>query len=96
MHVPPQGAAVITSLIDGVEPPADDAQVLAALRKAATRDPIYGASVLIGVDNAQGEPYRLVQCQGMRQADGVIRCLRALGFVETFVIGSPFHYTFRR
>lgn len=96
MDVPSQGAGVITSLIDGVEPPADDAQVLAALRKAAMRDPIYGASVLIAIDNAQGEPYRLIQCQGMRQADSVIRCLRSLGFAETFVIGSPFHYTFRR
>lgn len=87
---------MIISLIDGAERLADDAQVLAALRQAGARDPIYGASVLIAINNTQGDVYRLVQCQGMRQADSVIRCLRERGFVEAFVIGSPFHYTFRR
>lgn len=87
---------MIISLIDGAERPADDAQVLAALRHAGARDPIYGASVLIALDNAQGEIYRLVQCQGMRQAQRVTDCLRSLGFAERFAPGSAFHYTFRR
>lgn len=89
-------AQMIISLIDGTEPPADDAQLLAALRRAGARDPFYGASVLIAINNTQGDTYRLVQCQGMRQAESVTQCLRGLGFVETFVMGSPFHYTFRR
>lgn len=87
---------MIISLIDGAERPADDAQVLAALREAGARDPLYGASVLIAINNAQGDIYRLVQCQGMRQAERVTQCLRGLGFAETFTLGSPFHYTFRR
>ncbi len=87
---------MIISLIDGADRPADDAQVLAALRQAGARDPIYGASVLIAINNTQGDIYRLVQCQGMRQAERVLRCLRAFGFVEAFAIGSPFHYTFGR
>ena len=87
---------MIISLIDGTERPADDTQVLAALRRAGARDPFYGASVLIAINNAQGDTYRLVQCQGMRQAESITQCLRGLGFVETFAMGSPFHYTFRR
>lgn len=87
---------MLISLIDGTERPADDAQVLAALRQAGARDPIYGASVLIAIKNAQGDIYRLVQCQGMRQAERVTCCLRALGFAEMFALGSPFHYTFQR
>ncbi len=87
---------MIISLIDGAEQLADDAQVLAALRQAGARDPIYGASVLIAINNAQGDIYRLVQCQGMRQAERVTQCLRTLGFAEMFALGSPFHYTFRR
>jgi len=87
---------MIISLIDGAEQPADDAQVLAALRQAGARDPIYGASVLIAINNAQGDIYRLVQCQGMRQAKRVTQCLRTLGFAETYALGSQFHYTFGR
>jgi hypothetical protein len=89
-------APMIISLIDGAERLADDAQLLAALRQACTRDPIYGASVLIAINNTQGDTYRLIQCQGMRQAESVTQCLRVLGFAEIFEIGSPFHYTFRR
>lgn len=89
-------ASVIISLIDGAQRLPDDAHILASLRKDATRDPIFGAAVLIAVHNGQGEIYRLVQCHGMRQADSATQCLRALGFKETFVIGSPFHYTFMR
>lgn len=87
---------MIISLIDGAQCPPDDAQVLAALRQAAARDPIYGASVMIAINNAQGEIYRLVQCQGARQAARVTDCLRSLGYAELFSLGSPFHYTFRR
>lgn len=87
---------MMISLIDGAQRLADDGQILAALRRAATRDPIYGAAVLIAILNAQGEIYRLVQCHGMRQADSATQCLRSLGFEENFVLGSPFHYTFRR
>ncbi|MEO7938831.1 MAG: hypothetical protein ABIR55_09425 [Burkholderiaceae bacterium] len=87
---------MIISLIDGTERPADDPQILVALRRAGARDPIFGASVLIAINNAEGETYRLVQCQGMRQAESVTQCLRGMGFVQTFAMGSPFHYTFRR
>lgn len=87
---------MIISLIDGAQCPSDDALLLAALRRAAARDPIYGASVMIAINNTQGEIYRLVQCQGARQAARVIDCLRSLGFAELFSLDSPFHYTFRR
>lgn len=87
---------MIISLIDGVQGLPDDGLVLAELRRAAARNPIYGASVLIAIHNAQDEVCRLVQCQGARQAQRVTTCLRALGFVERFALGSPFHYTFRR
>ena len=87
---------MIISLIDGTERPYDDAQLLAALRRAGARDPIYGASVMIAINNAQGEVYRMVQCQGARQAGRVKACLRDMGFAELFSLGSPFHYTFRR
>lgn len=87
---------MMISLIEGAERPPDDAQVLAALRQAGARDPFYGASVLIAINNAQGDTYRLVQCQGKRQAERVTQCLRTLGFAEMFAFGSPFHYTFRR
>lgn len=87
---------MIISLIDGAALLPDDAFVLAQLRQAAARNPIYGASVLIAIHNAQDEVCRLVQCQGARQAQRVTTCLRALGFVERFAFGSPFHYTFRR
>lgn len=87
---------MIISLIDGAERPADDVLVLAALRQAGARDPIYGAAVLIAIGNAQGDIYRFVQCQGARQAERVKASLRALGFAERYALGSPFHYTFRR
>lgn len=87
---------MIISLIDGAERLCDDALVLAALRSAGARDPIYGASVLIAVSNAQGDVCRLVQCQGARQLQRVLACLRALGFAERYTLGSPFHYTFAR
>jgi hypothetical protein len=87
---------MIISAINGAQRPADDAQVQEALRRAGARDPIYGASVLIALNNAQGEIYSLVQCQGARQAQRVTECLRALGFAESYVLGSTFHYTFRR
>ncbi len=89
-------AAMIISLIDGAERLCDDALVLAALRRAGARDPIYGASVLIAISNAQGDVCRLVQCQGARQLRHVLACLRALGFAERFTLNSPFHYTFAR
>ena len=87
---------MIISPIEGVQRPPDDAQVQQALRRAGARDPIYGASVLIALNNAQGEIYSLVQCQGARQAGRVTACLRTLGFAESFTLGSTFHYTFRR
>jgi hypothetical protein len=87
---------MLISLIDGAERPSDDAQLLEALRQAGARDPIYGASVMIAINNAQGDIYRLVQCQGARQAGRITACLRARGFAELFSLGSPFHYTFRR
>ncbi len=87
---------MIISSIDGAQRPPDDARVQEALRRAGARDPIYGASVLIALNNAQGEIYSLVQCQGAQQAQRVTDCLRALGFAELFALGSPFHYTFRR
>ncbi len=87
---------MIISLIDGAERLVDDAQVLAALRRAGARDPFYGASVMIAINNAHGETCRMVLCQGAQQAGRVTACLRALGFAEMFCLGSPFHYTFRR
>lgn len=87
---------MIISLIDGAQCLSDDEQVTAALRRAGARDPIYGASVLIAIANHQGETCRIVLCQGMRQADRVIECLRSLGFAERFEMGSPFHFTFQR
>ena len=94
--MPDRYTSMIISLIDGTERPADDAQLLAALRRAGARDPIYGAAVTIAINNAQGEVYRMVQCQGARQAGRVTDCLRNMGFAELFSLGSPFHYTFRR
>ena len=87
---------MIVSLVDGAAPLPDDTFVLAQLRQAAARNPIYGPSVLIAIHNAQDEVCRIVQCQGARQAQRVTTCLHALGFVERFALGSPFHYTFRR
>ena len=87
---------MIISLIDGVERLPDDERVLAELRLAGARDPIYGASVMIAIHNGEDEVCRLVQCQGSRQAQRVTNCLRTLGFAERFALGSPFHYTFRR
>ena len=87
---------MIISLIDGAERLRDDALVLAALRLAGARDPIYGASVLIAITNAHGEICRLVQCQGARQTARVTACLKSLGFADIFTPGSAFHYTFRR
>lgn len=87
---------MIISLIDGAALLPDDAFVLAQLRLAAARNPFYGASVLIAIHNAQDEVCRLVQCQGARQTQRVTTCLRAMGFVQRFVLGSPFHYTFGR
>lgn len=87
---------MIISLIDGAECLSDDAQVVEALRRAGARDPIYGASVMIAIANSQGETCRIVLCQGMRQAERVIACLRGLGFAEQFQMGSPFHFTFQR
>ncbi len=87
---------MIISLVDGAELLPDDTLVLAELRRAGARDPIYGAAVMIAINNAQDEVCRLVQCQGMRQAQRVTDCLRALGFAERYAPGSSFHYTFRR
>ena len=87
---------MLTSLIDGAQCPADDGQLLVALRRAGARDPLFGASVLIAINNTHGDIYRLVQCQGRRQTERVTTCLRSLGFAEKFALGSPFHYTFRR
>lgn len=87
---------MIISLIEGVQPVADDTHVLAQLRRAGARDPVFGASVLIAVANGQGEIYRIVLCQGMRQTERVTTCLRAMGFTEQYEIGSSFHFTFRR
>lgn len=87
---------MIISSIDGAQRPPDDAKVQEALRRAGARDPIYGACVLIALNNAQDEVYSLVQCQGARQARRVMDCLRGLGFAELFALGSAFHHTFRR
>ena len=87
---------MLISLIDGVECLPDDGLVLAELRRAGARDPIYGASVMIAINNAQDEVCLMVPCQGSRQAQRVTNCLRALGFAERFALGSPFHYTFGR
>ncbi len=87
---------MLISLIDGAERLPDDAQVLAALRRAGARNPIFGASVMIAIGNTHGDIYRLVQCQGARQTDRVTACLRAMGFAEQFAFGSLFHYTFWR
>lgn len=87
---------MIISLIEGAECLSDDVQLLAELRRAGARDPIYGAAVMIAISNTQGDIYRFVQCCGARQAERVKASLRAMGFAERFALGSPFHYTFRR
>ncbi len=87
---------MMISRIDGAEMLPDDAFVLAQLRRVAARNPIYGAAVLIAIHNAHDEICRLVTCVGARQTQRVTSCLCSLGFVQRFVLGSPFHYTFRR
>ena len=57
------------------------------------RDPIYGALVLIAINNAHGDICRLVQGERMRQTDLAMSCQRTVGFAEQFALGSPFHYT---
>ena len=87
---------MFTTLFEGVHAIDDDRFVLTAVRRAADKDPFYGASVLIAIGNTDGEIYRLVQCQGMRQAQRVANCLRALHFTEARAIGSGYHYIFSR
>ena len=87
---------MITLLFDGVQPIPDDCAVLSAIRQAAAKDPFYGATALIALGNTEGEIYRLVQCQGMRQTARVTDCLRALKFREARSTGSGYHYIFSR
>lgn len=87
---------MITLLFEGVQAIPDDLLVLNAIRLAAAKDPFYGATALIAIGNTEGEIYRLVQCQGMRQTTRVTNCLRALKFTETRPSGSGYHYIFSR
>ena len=87
---------MITVLIDGASPLADDGFVLDALQRAALRSPLFGASVMIGIRNEDGEIYRLVQCQGSRQTARVTERIRSLGFRRESTIGQQYHYLFSR
>ena len=87
---------MIAVLFEGVDALADDQFVLKEIQRAAAQDPFYGATVLIAISNLDGEIYRMVQCQGMRQTDRVTTCLRALKFAETPPAGSGYHYVFSR
>ena len=87
---------MLTVLVDGVDPVVDDPFILKAIEQAAARDPLFGAAVMIGVGNNQGEVYRLVQCHGGRQTARVTDCLRLLNFRQERSIGTAYHYRFRR
>lgn len=87
---------MLTVLVDGVEPVVDDRFILKAIEQAAAREPLFGAAVMIGVDNNYGEVYRLVQCHGGRQTARVTACLQLLSFRQERSIGTPYHYRFRR
>lgn len=87
---------MITVLFEGVPALADDPFVLKEIQQAAARDPLYGASVLIALGNAEGEIYRMVHCQGRRQTERITACLRALRFSEAPSSGSGYHYVFSR
>jgi hypothetical protein len=87
---------MISVLFEGVDALADDLFVLKEIQQAATRGPLYGATVLIALVNTEGEIYRMVHCQGRQQAERITVRLRALNFNESPSSGSGYHYVFGR
>ena len=87
---------MITVLFEGMNALSDDSFLLSQIFRSATKDPLYGVTVQIGIGNQDGDIYRMVQCQGRRQAESVTACLRSLNFVELPTRGSGYHYVFQR
>ena len=70
-----------TKLIDGVLPLANDEEVLAIITDET--DPHGGRGVYtVGIRNAQGSVYRLVNPETLGETTGVMEGLKALGFVD--------------
>ena len=73
---------MLTRLLDNIDPLPDDQAILHKLDLHTQYDGIGGVVCPIGIRNANGHVYRLVQVQGVGETVRLIRAMQKMGFTE--------------
>ena len=89
---------MLTSLLEHIDPLPDDQAIVLKLDLDTQYDGLGGVVCPIGIRNASGHIYRLVQVQGIGETVRLIRAMQKLGFTEEDheAPDQGCHATFRR
>jgi len=89
---------MLTRLLENIDPLADDQAIVHKLDLGTHSDGFGGGACPIGIRNANGHIYRLVQVQGVGETVRLIRAMQMLGFTEEDheAPDQGCHATFRR
>ncbi len=89
---------MLTRLLENIDPLPDDQAIMHKLDLGTQYDGIAGAVCPVGIRNASGHIYRLVQVQGVGETVRLIRAMQKMGFTEEDreAPDQGCHATFRR
>ncbi len=89
---------MLTRLLENIDPLPDDQAIVHKLDIGALNNDLVGVACPIGIRNANGHIYRLVQVQGVGETVRLIRAMQMLGFTEEDreTPDQGCHATFRR
>lgn len=73
---------MLTRLLENIDPLPDDQAIVHKLDLGTQTDGFGGLACPIGIRNASGLVYRLVQVQGVGETVRLIRAMQMLGFTE--------------
>jgi hypothetical protein len=73
---------MLTRLLENIDPLPDDQVILSSLAIEEPNDATAGVACPMGIRNADGLIYRVVQAQGLGETVRLIRTLQKLGFTE--------------
>lgn len=87
-----------TRLLEDIDPLPDDQAIVHKLDLGTQNDGFGGVACPIGIRNANGHIYRLVQVQGVGETVRLIRAMQKMGFTEEDreAPDQGCHATFRR
>ncbi len=73
---------MMTTLLENIDPLPDDLAIVHRLYLGTQTHDVGGIACPIGIRNASGHIYRLVQVQGVGETVRLIRAMQMLGFTE--------------